>query len=103
MSVLSVYVPCPDSEAARAIAAELLERHLIACANIGAPMLSLYRWDGAVQEDSEVPLLLKTDPACRNDLEAALLELHPYELPAILYSLDDANSGFVEWVRVETR
>lgn len=102
MPVLSVYVPCPDTEVARGIAAELLERRLIACANIGAPMLSLYRWDGAVQEDSEVQLLLKTDPACRAGLEAALLELHPYELPAILYALDDANPGFVDWVRMET-
>ena len=50
----------PNADLARLLAKELVETRLAACVNVLAPCQSFYRWDDALQEDGEVPLLIKT-------------------------------------------
>ena len=57
---LLIYTTWPDTESARAFAAEAVEARLAACANILGPMTSVYRWQGAVEQATETPMLLKT-------------------------------------------
>ena len=69
-----------DADAA-ALARTLVEERLAACVNVLPPMTSFYRWKGAIEEDREQQLVIKTTPTRTVALEARLRELHPYELP----------------------
>lgn len=100
-SIALAYVTAPSAEEAKRIARHLLERRLIGCANI-LPMTSVYRWEGAVAEESEVALILKT----RSELYVAMAEelarIHPYKVPCILRLVVDANAGYFAWITAET-
>jgi periplasmic divalent cation tolerance protein len=85
-------------EDARRIGRALVERRLAACAQIAA-IESFYRWEGAVQNEPEFRLLLKTTAAGRAALEAALLAMHPYQLPALHATrLDHAHPAYAAWI-----
>lgn len=88
---------------ARYIARTLVDERLCACAQIEA-IASVYRWDGQICEEPEWRLLLKTAADRAAALQARLLELHPYELPAVYTIQPDAVSpAFGQWVKDETR
>ena len=81
---LLVFTNLPDHDAAVKLAQALVERRLAACVNVLAECTSIYRWQGAVENAREVPLLIKSRSALYDELEAAINELHPYELPEII-------------------
>lgn len=72
----------PDLDQARQIGAALVERQVAACVNLLPGVESIYRWEGKVERAGEVLGLIKT--TCYADLEAAIRELHPYEVPEII-------------------
>lgn len=100
-----VYTTFPDRTAAEEAARALLERRLIACANILPGMVSLYRWEGKTERAEEVVMLLKTTAARADAVVAvaAVAALHPYEVPAIVI-LPVAGGGapFLAWIAAET-
>ena len=88
-----------DADAA-ALARTLVEERLAACVNIGAPMTSVYRWKGAVEEDREQPMVIKTTGDRLAALEARLRALHPYDLPEFLVlSASGGSTEYLDWVR----
>lgn len=93
----------PDRGAAERLAQELVERRLAACVNVLAECTSVYRWKGAVENAKEVPVLIKTRAALYEELEAAISELHPYELPEIVaLAIVKGLPEFLEWVNEGT-
>lgn len=66
---------------ARSIATAMIEKHLIACANLLPAVESIYRWDGKIEETTEVLLLMKTSAAKQEAALEALQSLHPYDTP----------------------
>ena len=87
---------------ARALARALVELRLAACAQI-EPIESLYRWQGAVEQASEVRVLFKIRPELYEQVEAAIRERHPYELPAIhAIASDRAEPAYARWVAEST-
>ena len=101
--VVIVLTNLPDKEAAMRLARELVERRLAACVNVLAACASVYRWKGAVETAAEVPVLIKTRAGRYPEVEAAIRELHPYELPEIVavpvrLGLDE----YLQWVAGET-
>ena len=95
----AVVVLCtfPDPERARAIAAELVGRRLAACVNLLPGVESIYRWEGKVERAGEVLAVIKTTRY--PELEAALEELHPYEVPEILALPVAAGlAGYLKWL-----
>lgn len=99
MNCIAVITTVGSRDDARRIAQALVERRLVACAQISA-IESLYHWDGALQDDSEFRLLLKTIDTHYDAVERAIRELHAYELPAI-YALpiDRIHAPYAAWVR----
>jgi periplasmic divalent cation tolerance protein len=96
---VAVVVLCtfPDVEKARAIAAELVERRLAACVNLLPGVESIYRWEGKVERAGEVLAVIKTTRY--PELETALKELHPYEVPEILALPVAAGlAGYLKWL-----
>lgn len=103
MSSLLVFTNLPDRAAAERIAGLLVERQLAACVNVLAPCRSVYRWQGALQQDEEYPLLIKTTVERYPALEQALRAAHPYELPEIIaVSVERGLPAYLEWVAAET-
>ena len=84
MGVLLTFCTCPDTESADAIATALVEQRLAACVNILPGLTSVYQWDGKIQHDAEVLLLIKTTEQQIERLTARVHEMHPYELPEII-------------------
>ena len=93
----------PDRDAAFALAHALVERRLAACANVLAGCSSVYRWKGAVESADEVPVLIKTRLSLYPQVEQAIRELHPYELPEIVVLPVQAGlQGYLDWIGAET-
>lgn len=87
---------------AEALARQLVEQGLAACVQLQA-IESIYRWQGAVQQEGEWRLLIKSTQARWEALRAAVLQQHPYELPALVaWPLPLVHGEFQDWVQEET-
>ena len=93
----------PDLAVADRLADLLVQRQLAACVNILAPCRSVYRWQGAIEDAEEVPLLIKTTAARYAELEATIRARHPYELPEIVaVPIAHGLPGYLAWVAAAT-
>lgn len=98
-----VLITAPVGDAAAGIARDLVEKRLAACVNIVAGVRSLYRWEGAIQDDREDLLIVKTTEARVADLIARVHEVHPYSVPEVIALPVVAGSEpYLRWVGVET-
>ena len=82
MKLIAVYTTVATREDARRIAKALVERKLVACAQI-SEIESFYSWKGAVHNEPECRILFKTTAEQYAAVDTAIRELHTYELPAI--------------------
>ena len=87
-------------ERAEQLARQLVDERLAACVNVHPPMVSVYRWKGAVERDTECQIVIKTTRERLGALEARLREIHPYELPElVVVSVDSGSDAYLRWVR----
>lgn len=104
MPVFLILSTCPDADTAQRLARILVEERLAACVSLLPSGVSTYRWQGRVEQATEVQLLAKTPADRRDALMARLAELHPYELPEILAVETAAGlPAYLDWVTAETR
>ncbi len=101
--IVIVLTTAPDATRAEAIARALVEEHLAACVNVHGPMVSFYRWKGALERDEERQLVIKTSRDQLAALQARMVELHPYELPELLILPATGSEAYQTWVRETTR
>ncbi len=98
MSLLAVMTTIDDPDAAGRIARALVERQLAACVQI-SKIRSVYRWEGAIEEESEFRLLIKTTRDRYPEVESLIRALHTYELPAVVaLHVCEASAEYVDWV-----
>ncbi|MEV4411151.1 divalent-cation tolerance protein CutA [Catellatospora sp. NPDC049609] len=91
-------------EAAQALARSAVEARLAACAQVGGPIRSTYRWQGAVEEADEWTVVLKTTAAGYAALERHLLAEHPYDTPEVVCTPILAGSAaYLAWIAEQTR
>jgi len=97
--IVSVYAVFADDEEARRIAGIVVEERLAACANILGSCHSIYRWQGKVEEASEVPAIFKTSADAAPKLVERMAALHSYDVPAIVvWPIADTLRLYGEWV-----
>jgi periplasmic divalent cation tolerance protein len=95
---IAVVTTVASRDDARRMALALVERKLAACAQVSA-IESVYLWKGVVQEEPEFRLLLKTTEARYAEIEAAIREMHPYELPAIhAFGFAHVDDAYAAWI-----
>jgi beta-phosphoglucomutase family hydrolase len=95
---------CGSAEEAERLARELVEQHAAACVNIVAPVRSIYRWKGAIEDASEWLLIVKTERALFDRLRAVLEAAHSYELPEVLALPVIAGSpNYLGWIESELK
>lgn len=99
---VEIQVTCGSLDEADRIADALVERRLAACVQ-QLPIRSTYRWDGEVQHDDEILLLVKTRAARFDDVAAAVRELHSYDVPAITaVPIVSGSDDYLAWIDAET-
>ena len=93
----------PSEEEGRRIVRALVERGIIACGSVLPGATSIYRWKGALQETAEAVIMMKTTAARRLELERALPELHPYEVPElVVLPIVGGHGPYLDWLSAET-
>lgn len=98
-----VYCTTDTPTTAREMSRVLLEERRIACANLLPGMHSLYRWQGVVEEAEETVLILKTTETQLDSLIPRVVELHPYDCPAVLVlPVESGNEAYFTWLRENT-
>jgi periplasmic divalent cation tolerance protein len=91
----------PSEAVAVEIGRTLVAEGLAACVTRLPGATSIYRWEGVVEEATEVILLAKVSAATTFPATQRIRELHPYECPEILAL--PVTSGFEPYLRwVET-
>ena len=105
MAARLIYATWPDEPTAAACAKALIEQRLAACVTLLPAARSFYRWEGALEDSSEVVMLAKTDVVRAESVRDAIIAQHPYDLPCVLGVEIDAaasNREFLQWVARET-
>ena len=98
--VVIALTTCPDEPTASRIAEALVTDGLAACVNQIPGVISTYRWQGRVQRQGEVLLLIKTLPAQIEALQRKVIALHPYELPEfVVLPVTTGSEPYLEWIR----
>lgn len=103
MAFILVYVTYKDQEQARDVSKVLVGDRLVACANILPAHESLYWWDGAVQNASEVAVIYKTRAETFDAVADKIRALHSYECPCIVaLPIDAGYAPFLQWITEQT-
>ncbi len=94
------YVTAPTIEEARRLSTALVEKKLVACANILGPMESIYHWQGKVENSSEYLVLLKTTGSKQKAISLIVKSLHTYQTPCIVFhSIEGGDADYLEWIK----
>jgi periplasmic divalent cation tolerance protein len=98
-----VYTTYPSAVEAEKAGRALIERTLAACVNILPGMVSLYRWEGAIERGEEAVMIIKTRASLAEAVCTAVKEMHSYATPAILViPLESVDAGYLAWIMTET-
>ncbi|MDQ0943698.1 divalent-cation tolerance protein CutA [Streptomyces sp. V1I1] len=100
---LTVLTTTDSAAKAEELARGAVEARLAACAQISAPVTSVYRWKNAVETAEEWQVLFKTTQACYTALEAYLVAAHDYETPEIIATpVVGGSPAYLAWIEAET-
>ncbi len=103
MSYCLAYMTAASVEEAKTIGRVLVEERLAACVNVIPGMVSVYRWEGALEEAEEAVLIAKTRVASFDELARRVAEIHPYDTPcAIRLDVAGGLPPFLDWIASET-
>jgi periplasmic divalent cation tolerance protein len=98
-----VFTTCGSEEEAHMLASALIEKRLAACVNITAPVTSVYRWKGAVEQATEWILVIKSRRELFEPLRVLLESAHSYELPEVLaVPVVEGSPTYLAWLDAET-
>jgi periplasmic divalent cation tolerance protein len=94
----------PDAQSAHALARRLVELKLAACVNILPCVHSIYRWQGAIEEANEITVMIKTTHVRYAEIESAIKENHPYQVPEIIaLPVVEGLPAYLGWITQETK
>ena len=100
MHFIIVYITHGTELTAKKIANYLLDKKLVACANI-FPISSAYWWKEKIQSEKEWVSIVKTVPELWERLQEEVEAVHPYDVPCIMKIEAEANKAYVNWIRNE--
>ena len=98
-SALIVLTTCPNSAEAKQLATGLVENKLAACVQLKA-ISSIYQWQGEVQQDEEIQLVIKTTQERYTAIEHFIKQQHSYELPEIIaLPVQTGSDEYLSWLQ----
>ena len=103
MKMIEIWINCPDRETAQKISDALIDRRRIACSNIFPEIQSSYRWKDRIENEPEIPLVVKTREENYPGVVKDVRKMHPYETPSIIgVPVEFVNEDYLAWVYSET-
>ena len=98
--IVTIYTLTDSEDVAVHLATTLVREKLIACANVNQAVRSVYEWNGSIQLEAEVPILIKTTKELADKVIERITELHTYEVPCItVWPIIAGNDDYATWVR----
>ncbi|XP_010903778.1 protein CutA homolog [Esox lucius] len=95
----AAFVTCPNEQVAKELARGIVEKKLAACVNIVPQITSVYEWQGKIEEDSEVLLMIKTRSSKVSALAEYVRSKHPYEVAEVIsLPIDQGNPPYLKWL-----
>ncbi|KAK6641087.1 hypothetical protein RUM44_012788 [Polyplax serrata] len=92
-------VTVPNHEVAKKLAHGVVENQLAACVNIIPQITSVYKWEGKIQEDSELLLVIKTKTSLIDKLSEFVKSNHPYEVCEVIsMPIEKGNEPYLKWI-----
>lgn len=89
----------PSLEVAESIVGVLLERKIIACANLLPEVSSMYFWEGKICQDNEVLVLMKTTSLKFLELKSVIEKNHPYDVPEVIaLDITQGSEDYLSWL-----
>lgn len=89
----------PDESTAAQLARTLVAEKLAACVNIVAKVRSIYNYQGEMCDDAEALCVIKSDRSRVSELQARLVELHPYDVPEfIVLDVAGGHAAYLAWI-----
>ncbi|MGF1467026.1 MAG: divalent-cation tolerance protein CutA [Sandaracinaceae bacterium] len=93
----------PNADVAARLARALVDRRLAACVNVIDGVRSFYRWQGEVEDEAELQLLIKTRWSHLEGIEELLADEHPYDVPELLVlPIQGGADRYLEWLKAST-
>ena len=102
MNFIFIYITASTKKEAKKIATHLLEKRLIACANI-FPINSLYWWENKIVDENEVVLIAKTKESNFKKVKSEVEKIHSYTIPCIIKIPVNANRKYLDWIKSEIK
>lgn len=102
-SAIVVFTTLGSVDDAAALVQRLVGEGVVACGTVIDEARSIYRWQGTVQDEREALVILKTRRERWEDLESAVRETHPYEVPELLaLPVERGLAEYLAWVHEQT-
>ena len=103
MEYLTVYITTKDFREAKKLSRLLLEKRLIACANIIPSIESSYWWKGKIESHAESLLIGKTRKGLEGKIMALVKKHHSYSVPCVNFlPILKGNPDYLAWLGRET-
>eukprot|EP00057_Strongylocentrotus_purpuratus_P030349 XP_781412.1 PREDICTED: protein CutA homolog [Strongylocentrotus purpuratus] len=92
-------VTVPDTKVAEKLASEIVGQKLAACVNIIPGLTSVYEWEGKIEKDQELLLMIKTKRTKVDELSEFVRKNHPYDVAEVIsLPIENGNLPYLQWV-----
>ncbi|MEZ6095655.1 MAG: divalent-cation tolerance protein CutA [Pirellulaceae bacterium] len=100
---ITVHTTSDKKETLELIARELVAKNLVACAQLGGPITSIYRWGGQTEETQEYSLVLKTISEHFQLIVEMIHDIHHYDVPEIIATpIEQVSEKYALWLEEQT-
>ena len=94
------YITAPNHREAEKIAKKLLDKKLIACANVISNVNSYFVWKNKVQNSKEIIICGKTTSINQKKIIHEVKKLHSYSVPCVIFfDIKSGNKDFLKWIK----
>jgi periplasmic divalent cation tolerance protein len=103
MDEIVVYVTASNEDEAVGIAKALVENKIAGCVNIIKDIRSIYSWQGNIEDEKEVLMVIKTRKSLFNTLIEEVKKLHSYTVPEIIaLPIIEGSEDYLKWLKEVT-
>ena len=104
MDAIVIYCTVPDKKTAKEITKFIMKHHLAACVSVVDRVESVFSWDGELEKEKEILLMIKTVRPNFERIKVLISDLHPYNVPEIIsVPIVDCSKEYLEWLVHETQ
>ena len=94
------YITAPNKKEAEQIAKKLLDKKLIACANVISNVNSYFVWKNKVQNSKEIIICGKTTSKNQKKIIYEVKKIHTYSVPCVIFfDIKKGNKDFLKWIK----